>query len=146
MIVGVATMVSERFLVATAPAASVRVTATVEVPAAVGVPEITPVPALIDKPAGRLVADQFSGAVPPELARVVLYATPVFPLGNGDAVVIDGAALIVTVYCRVAAVSPRVSFSVIVAVGAPVAVGVPLITPVPALIVRPAGSPEADQM
>ena len=50
--------VSERFLVAVAPAASVRVTATVDVPAAVGVPEITPVLELIDKPAGRLVADQ----------------------------------------------------------------------------------------
>ena len=59
---------------------------------------------------------------------------------------IDGAALIVTVYCRVAGVSPRVSFSVIVAVGAPAAVGVPVIAPVLALIVMPAGSPVADQM
>ena len=84
--------------------------------------------------------------MPPEPASVVLYAMVSSPLGNGDAVVIDGAALIVTVYWRVAAVSPRVSFSVIVAVGAPVAVGVPLIAPVLELIVKPAGSPVADQM
>ena len=72
-------------------------TAIVDVPAVVGVPEITPVLELIDKPAGRLVADQFSGAVPPELARVVLYAIVSSPLGNGDAVVIEGATLMVTI-------------------------------------------------
>ena len=47
------------------PVESVAVTVTVLVPAAVGVPEIAPVVALIPRPAGRLVADQVNGAVPP---------------------------------------------------------------------------------
>lgn len=38
--------------------ASVTVITTELVPAAVGVPEIAPVPELIDKPAGKPVADQ----------------------------------------------------------------------------------------
>ena len=69
--------VSERFLVAVAPAVSVSVTATVDVPAVVGVPEITPVVALTESPAGSPVADQVYGAVPPDPVIVVLYAVSV---------------------------------------------------------------------
>ena len=45
------------------------VTATVEVPAVVGVPEITPVLELIERPAGRLVADQVYAVVMPRPLR-----------------------------------------------------------------------------
>ena len=55
--------------VAPTPAASVAETTTDEnVPLAVGVPEMAPVVELIDKPAGRPVADQLvNGAVPPDV-------------------------------------------------------------------------------
>jgi hypothetical protein len=51
---------------------SFTVTFAVLVPAAVGVPPITPVLALIVNPAGRPVADQVKGVVPPVAATVAV--------------------------------------------------------------------------
>src|SRR5436190_5644025 len=58
-------------------ALSVAVTVTFEVPAVVAVPEMTPVEELIDRPAGRPVADQVYGAVPPEADSVRFTEPPV---------------------------------------------------------------------
>ena len=58
-------------------AASFAVTVTFEVPAVVAVPEIVPVEALIDRPAGRPVADQEYGEVPPEADSGRFTAVPV---------------------------------------------------------------------
>ncbi len=62
---------------------------------------------------------------------------------GSDAVVIDGAALIVSEYVRVA-VAPAASVIVTVTDEVPVAVGVPEMTPVLALMFKPAWSPVAD--
>ncbi|GIM97155.1 hypothetical protein Ato02nite_089480 [Paractinoplanes toevensis] len=56
-------------------ALSVTFTVAVTVAATVGVPEMTPDVALIDKPAGRLVADHVYGVVPPEADIVNAAAT-----------------------------------------------------------------------
>ena len=53
---------------------------TFEVPAVVGVPEIVPVEELIDSPAGRPVADQVYGGVPPLAETVRLTAVPTVPV------------------------------------------------------------------
>src|SRR5690348_4979614 len=58
-----------------APAASVAVTVTDDVPAAVGVPEMTPEPE-ISRPAGRPLAVQAYGVVPPLALRVNENAVP----------------------------------------------------------------------
>jgi hypothetical protein len=65
VIVNGATIVIDRLAEALSWFASFTVTFAVLVPAAVGVPPITPVEALIDSPAGRPVADQVKGVVPP---------------------------------------------------------------------------------
>ena len=51
---------------------SVALMITLPLLAAVGVPVIAPVPALIERPAGRPVADQVYGAIPPVAAMVML--------------------------------------------------------------------------
>ena len=55
---------------------SLTVTFTLEVPAVDGVPEITPVVGLILSPAGKPVADQVKGDLPPDEAMVAVYAVP----------------------------------------------------------------------
>ena len=55
---------------------SLAVAVTVTVAAVVGVPEITPVVALRVSPAGRPVADQVYGPVPPVAARVSVVGWP----------------------------------------------------------------------
>ena len=62
-----------------APVESFAVTVTDELPWAVGVPEITPVPALIDRPAGRPLAVQVYGAVPPVALSCTLTGLPTVP-------------------------------------------------------------------
>jgi hypothetical protein len=65
VIVNGETIVIDRLADALSWFASFTVTLAVLVPAAVGVPLITPVEVLIDSPAGRPVADQVNGVVPP---------------------------------------------------------------------------------
>src|SRR5262245_15002186 len=60
--------VQEVLPILTGTAESVAVTVTLNVPAVVGVPEMVPVDALIDNPAGRPVAVNAYGAVPPVAA------------------------------------------------------------------------------
>ena len=67
--------------------------------------------------------------VPPEAARVWLYGTVTSPLGSGEVVVIDGAAMMVIdsgVVTQLPALSATLKVPV---VGPPAVVGVPLITP-----------------
>ena len=65
-------------------------------PDAVLFPEISPVLALIASPAGKPLAVQLYGEVPPAAATNALYATFTWAAGS-DAVVIDSAAVIVSV-------------------------------------------------
>src|SRR6185312_10223983 len=69
---------------------SVTVMATVLVPAAVGVPLIAPVEEFRFNPAGRPVADQVYGVVPPDAASVAPgYAVLTTPDGNEDVVMVS---------------------------------------------------------
>ena len=62
------------------PPLPVAVTVTLYVPAVVGVPETVPVDEPIDTPAGRPVADQVYGAVPPDADSVnEVIAVPTVP-------------------------------------------------------------------
>src|SRR5438876_367026 len=79
--------------------ASVTVGTTVKSPPTVGVPEITPVESTLS-PAGRPVAVQVYGGVPPVAWRVTgPYGCPSVPPGRGDAVLTAtcGIGTIVTV-------------------------------------------------
>src|ERR1035441_6749261 len=76
--------------------ASVTVTLMVAAPAAVGVPVMVPVPGSIPNPAGRPVAVQAYGVVPPvAVSGPLLYTEPTAPLGR-DGVVIPSAGPNVT--------------------------------------------------
>ena len=125
---------------------SVAVAFTVAAPADVGVPLMTPA-ALIVRPAGRAVAVQVYGAVPPLAARVALYDVPTTPRDNADVVTVTGLRttrekVLVAVRCVGFVESVAVATTVLV----PPTVGVPLITPVDVFNVSPAGRPDADQV
>ena len=116
------------------------------VPVAVGVPEIAPVELML-RPAGRPVADQVYGAVPPPATIEAEYAAPVKPLGS-EAVLIDRPAPIVMESVDVETLrwlGALESVTVIEGVLAPEAVGVPEIAP-EELMLRPAGNPVAVQV
>jgi len=123
------------------------VTVTAKDPAEVGVPEIVPVDELIDRPAGRPVADQVR--VAPDWESVAESVTGVMAVpetsdwlpGPVTAMVLD------TVQENVAEpFAPLASVAVTVTEEVPGAVGVPLIVPVDELIDSPAGRPVADQV
>ena len=126
---------------------SVTVIVTVLDPAVVGVPVIAPLAASMLRPAGRPVADQVYGVVPPVAATVALYAAPTTPPGS-DVVVMDGGAMMVIDRLAVAVkcVGLVESVTVTATVLAPAVVGVPVMAPEEALIVSPAGNPVADQV
>jgi hypothetical protein len=67
---------------------SVTVTVTVRVPAALGVPTICPVFALIERPAGRLLADHVYGEFPPFAFIGALYGVFTIPDGSDDVVMV----------------------------------------------------------
>src|SRR4051794_32681814 len=122
------------------------VTVTVMVPelAAPGVPEITPAADMFT-PAGRPLAVQVYGAVPPAAVTEAEYRLPAGPVGS-VAVVIDNAGEMdsvnpcVTDWCVGLVASVTVTFTV-----PPLAaLGVPEMVPLTALIASPAGSPVAD--
>jgi len=50
--------------------------------------------ALMLSDAGRPLADQFSGAFPPEAAKVVLYAALTTPLGRAVVAIVNAAAIV----------------------------------------------------
>jgi hypothetical protein len=121
------------------------VTVTAKDPAEVGVPEIVPVDELIDRPAGRPVADQVR--VAPDWESVAESVTGVMAVpetsdwlpGPVTAMVLD------TVQENVAEpFAPLASVAVTVTEEVPGAVGVPLIVPVDELIDSPAGRPVAE--
>jgi hypothetical protein len=124
--------------------ASVTVTLTVAAPAALGIPVIAPVEGSIDNPAGRPVAVQAYGVMPPEAASGPLYTEPTTPFGSAAVVIVSPGA-IVTKNCLVPlkCVGLVASVTVTLTVAAPAALGVPLITPVARSIVNPAGRPVA---
>ena len=125
---------------------SVTVIEGVLVPVAVGVPEIAPEEFML-RPAGSPVAVQVYGAVPPPATIEAEYAAPVKPLGS-EAVVIDRPAPIVMESVDVETLrwlGELESVTVIEGVLVPEAVGVPEMAP-EELILRPAGSPVADQV
>src|SRR4051794_19285196 len=105
-------IVIETLCVSVAPDASVTVALNDDVAAVVGVPDTTPLE-LIANPAGRPVPDHVYGAVPPEPATLLLYATVRSPAGI-VAVVMFGAALTLSVYQPVYGSSPSMSVSVTV--------------------------------
>jgi hypothetical protein len=149
VIVRAGVIVSDRLRVALALVGlveSVTVTFTVLVPAAVGVPPIAPVAVLSVTPAGKPVADQVYGALPPVAASVTLYGEFTTPPGS-VAVEIVKAGAIVSDRFLVAdtCVGLVESVTVIATVLVPAAVGVPLITPF-ASIVSPGGRPVADHV
>jgi hypothetical protein len=81
--------------VAAAPAISVIVTVTEYVAAAVGVPEMTPVLALIERPAGKPLANHAYAGVPFTAVIVLVgYARPTVQSGNVAGPVTDGGELI----------------------------------------------------
>ncbi len=122
------------------------VTLTVLVPAAVGVPLITPA-VLIVRPAGRPVAVQVYGDVPPLAASVALYDVPTAPGDNDAVVTVTGARMTrESVLVPVSRVGFVESVAVTTTVLVPPPVGVPLITPVDVFNVSPAGSPVAAQV
>ena len=97
-IASVATTVSVRLLVmvrCVGVVESVTVTTTVLAPEAVGDPDMAPVEASSVKPAGRPVADQVYGLVPPFAASVAEYAEPTTP-PDREVVVMDSAGAIVS--------------------------------------------------
>ena len=131
-----------------APVESVAVSVTEQVHGAVGVPLIVPVDELIERPAGRPVADHVKDVMPDsesvaELVTAVM-AVPV------TADVLPGFAtvtVLVIVHVKVA-VPDWLDGSVAVNVTEQVhgVVGVPVTVPVDELIERPAGRPVADHV
>ena len=107
--------------------------------AAVDAPLITPVEAFKDNPVGKEpeVTENIFAPVPPVATTVAEYGVFCVSSGN-EAVVIDTAGLIVTVYSLKASAPPSVHF--ILNVKTPVALGVPLITPVVEFKLSPVGN------
>jgi hypothetical protein len=100
---------------------------------------------LILRPGGKPDADQLYPPLPPDAASVCEYATPTVAAGR-DVDVIDKPEVLVTVSVRVAeAAFCEESRTVKPTGNEPAAVGVPVIWP-PALILRPGGKPDADQL
>jgi len=124
---------------------SVTVTFTVPELAAVGDPAITP-PVLIVKPAGKPVAAQVYGAVPPAATNVAEYALPAGLLGKA-AVVIETACVMFSGSCTVLlwCVVGVESVTVMLTFPELAAAGVPEITPAE-LIVKLVGKPVAVQV
>lgn len=73
---------------------SVAVIAAVVVPAVVGLPVIAPVKELIPNPAGRLLAFQVTGFVPPAAVTVAVYAVPTRPPGSELVVMVSGPTML----------------------------------------------------
>jgi hypothetical protein len=126
---------------------SVTVTDTGDVPAAVGVPEIAPVEESSVKFAGRPLADQEYGPVPPVTARVAEYGLPAGRDGSVSVVIVrPGLIFRDRVFEMLRCVGVVASVAVNVTVAVPVVVGVPVIAPVVVLIASPAGNPDAAQV
>lgn len=123
--------------------ASVAVTANAYAPAADGVPLIAPVDASSDRPAGNApdVMLKVTGAVPPEVCTVWLYAA--FMSGVGSVAVVIAIADTIEPLYDFEAVTKFASVAVTVKLYAPAALGVPPIAPVDVSSVSPAGSDPA---
>jgi len=129
-----------------APEVSVALTVTDAVPAAVGLPVMSPVLEAMARPAGRPVDVQVSVWPLAESVPLICRLTEV-------ASVVDWLPGLVTVTVLdtfhvnvVVPLAPEVSVAVRVTAHEQAAVGVPDMVPVVAPIVRPAGSPVADQV
>jgi len=132
-------MVNENTFNAVAPALSVTCTVKEDVPAVMGVPLSTPAELKL-RPGGgvpTVIAQFVYGVAPPLAANVCEYAVPTEPCGNGEAVLITRAALMVNEN-TFKAVAPALSVACTVKVDVPAVVGVPPSTPA-ALKLRPGG-------
>jgi hypothetical protein len=125
--------------VVVADAESVTLTVKLLVPAAVGVPEIVPFAASVN-PAGNvpLASDHVYGGVPPEAAKLWVYAAPTVPGASVDVVTLTGVPATVIESAAVALFKVR-SVTRTVKLLVPAAVGVPEIVPVRPRL-SPAGS------
>lgn len=140
---GLITSVTTPVVVSAGVAASVAVRVRVDVPAAEGTPLMAQ-PAPRESPAGSVPAATLQpyGAVPPAIPTVVLYGTPVVPLGKVPVVSVSIAVLVgaVTVMLKMpVAVAPALSCTWAVKGKLPCATGVPEMMPVFASSVRPEG-------
>jgi len=128
------------------PALSVAVRVTEHAHAVVGVPVITPVVGLIDRPAGRPVADHDAMvAVDEESVADGVSGAMAVPLTLDRVPGLVTVTTVVMVQVNVAEPElPALSTAVTVVEHAHAVVGVPVITPDVALIDRPAGRPVAD--
>jgi len=126
---------------AVALAASVTVRVKLAVAVLVGMPEITPLDAASVSPAGKdpKVIAHVYGAVPPAAMSDVLYAAPLVPLDNDDAVVIVSGPLTTKVN-TLNTLAPAASVTVAVKLNAAALVGKPEMMPVSEASVSPAGS------
>jgi hypothetical protein len=129
------------------PAPSVAVTVTDDTPGVVGVPEMVPIDELIERPAGRPVADQVS--VAPAWVSVAELVSGVMaePAPEDWADLPVTVTVLVTVQVKAAEPAwPLLSLAVSTTDAEPGVVGVPVMVPVELLIESPAGRPVADQV
>jgi hypothetical protein len=130
------------------PAESVAVTVTEVVPAVVGVPVTAPVAELIERPAGRPVADhEAMVAVDEESVAELVSAVMAEP--DTEVWLVCPATVTVLVIVQenvVEAARAWESVAVTVTEEVPAVVGVPVTAPVAELIERPAGSPVAPKV
>jgi hypothetical protein len=133
-------IVSVYACIAEPPTVSAALIVKLEVPAVVGVPVNAPAELKVN-PAGSVpeLTDQVNDGVPPEAAKLCEYALPTLPFGNGDAVVIDGAGLMMIDRAFVA-VPLALSATLAVKLNVPAALGVPVKAPVDVFRLTPAGS------
>ena len=125
------------------PPMSVTVTVGVRVSTVVGTPEMRPVDVLIDRPAGRPVADHTSGRRPPVTVRVCETAVSVWLVLVAGTGMASGWA---TVHVKLtSSVRPSRSRTSTMTEYEPGAVKLPVMRPVSDARLRPVGRPVADQ-
>jgi hypothetical protein len=130
------------------PDGSVAVSVTEQVQGDDGVPEMVPVDVLMDRPAGRPVADQVKDDTPAcESVAVSASGVTAEPVTLVRPPGFVTATVLVTVQeIEVVPEKPAPSVALRVTEQVQGVVGVPVIDPVDELIDRPAGSPVADQV
>ena len=116
--------------------------------AEVGVPVMAPVPELMDRPAGRPVADQLMVAVDEVSVATGVRVEIAAPetLDWVEIAVTATVLVMVQVNADVETALAKLSVAVKVTEQAHAVVGVPLMAPVDELIARPAGSPDCVQV
>lgn len=107
---------------------------------------MAPVPLLMDRPAGKPVADHVTASLSASLAIGVTETEDPARWLCAPIADITGALLAVMVQLNVSLSLKLPSETVIVTLDVPAVLGVPEITPVELLMLRPVGKPLADQL